>query len=499
MIFINLTITKSRAFFYVCLFFIFGIAAASFYDGFSQIEPFCYFAIFLLLLLPALILSGQYVRLALALIAFFIVGIWRVQISLPDDKYGIAAHNNEMLEFTALINSEPDVRLTAVKYRVAALSVAPANTNTSGRVLVSADPFPLYAYGDMVRIKCRLEAPEEFSGFAYDRYLAMDGIYSVCYRPQIGLIDTGRGNRVYALILGSKNKFRDSINLGLTEPQAGFARALMFGDRRAMPADLEDDFARTGLTHIVAISGMNITILSALSLNFLISLGLYRRQAYYFSVLLLIVFIIMIGLPASAVRAAIMGILVLTAQQFGRLSRAGNAMALAACLMLLLKPGLLRNDVGFQLSFLSVTGLVTLYPRLRSWYDNKKLPALAGMGDALLVTMAAIIFTLPVIAYNFSRVSLVAPLANILVVWGMAPIMILAIMAIAVSLVAPVLAVLAFFPCYLLLEYIIRTAGILSRWPPASLETGHVHYFWIFVYYLLLALILNKKRAGPDV
>lgn len=491
---IDIKITKSKIFFYSCLAFVFGVGIASFLVFFQKLNPIYYFAAGIVLILVAVAASKSILRLLILITAFFIFGIWRQQLSLPDNQLDISRYNNTAVEFIGKIDAEPDIRLNNVKYKLRALTIGQSDKRIKGKVLLNADLFPAYDYGDIIRVKCRLQTPTEFQSFAYDRYLAMAGIYSVCYQPEITLLDIGQGHKIYRYLLNKKYELRTIINSGLAEPHAGFARALMFGDRRGMPSDLEDDFTSTGLTHLVAISGMNITILAALCMNFLIAAGLYRKQAYYFSVILLIMFIFMIGLPASAVRAGIMGILVLTAQQLGRLNRSGNAIALAAVLMLLLNPALLRDDVGFQLSFLAVIGLVALYPRLKSWYEQKNYPALFGLGQALLITMSAIIFTLPIIAFNFSNVSLIAPLANILVGWAMAPIMMIIIFAIVATALFPILAPLWFFPAYVLLQYIIRAAGLLADIPHASLKIDHFSCIWIMIYYFSLLLALRLKR-----
>lgn len=483
--------TKGKAFFLVCLFFIFGIGAASYWALFSNIKEIWLFTAGISFLLISILISDQF-RFIFLLFAFFIFGIWRYQILLPDGQMNISDYNTKSVEFIAQIISEPDIRLNNIKYTVKVKEIMPEEIQSTGRVLITADPFPLYNYGDTIKVQCRLQAPEEFNGFAYDRYLAKSKIYSVCYRPEIKLLAYSSGNRLYRAILKLKNNFRDKINLGLTEPHAGFARALMFGDRSALPEELNLNFTRTGLTHIVAISGMNISILSVLCMNFLISAGLYRKQAFYFSVLFLLIFLIMIGLPASAVRAGIMGIMVLTAQQYGRLSRAKNSIVFTGMLMLFINPAILRDDIGFQLSFLSVFGLVVLYPLLKNWCEQINMPSLLGMTDAFLVTISAIIFTLPIIAYDFSTISLIAPLANILVVWAMAPVMILIIFAILFAYIMPGLAPVLFFPSYLLLEYIIRTAAYFGNLPFSSLNIEYVNFGWILGYYFFLTFVLKR-------
>ena len=273
----------------------------------------------------------------------------------------------------------------------------------------------------------------------------------------------------------------------------------MFGDKRGLPQEYLDYFSQTGTTHIMAISGMNITIIAALSLGLMLAIGLSRRQAFYLAVLLLIIFIILVGAPASAMRAGLMGFLVLWALKLGRLNKITNSIVLAGAIMLLINPKLLRYDIGFQLSFLAILGLVYFYPLINERLIKIKIPKLKGGREIFSMTIAAQVFTLPITAYNFSTVSLIAPLPNILIL-GFIPILTaLVFIAIFLTILWPSLSVIFFTPAWLILKYIILVCTVSAHIPLAYFKINYINIFWIFLYYLFFIGFLifnnfNKKK-----
>ena len=113
---------------------------------------------------------------------------------------------------------------------------------------------------------------------------------------------------------------------------------------------------------VIAVSGMHVVILSAILMEVLLACGLWRQQAFYFTVFFIFIYILLAGLPISGIRAGIMGIVYLLAQRVGRQNFSSRSVVLAGVLMLLVNPLLLIYDVGFQLSFLAVLGIINLGP-----------------------------------------------------------------------------------------------------------------------------------------
>ncbi|MEA3398561.1 MAG: ComEC family competence protein, partial [Patescibacteria group bacterium] len=368
-------LTKSKIFLICCLAVILGVGAASFLPAKWLVYDLWLFGgVMFGLVIAIFFWKNIKFRLVGLVILFLFLGIWRYAIGMPADTPDKIWHyNGENFSFVGIVADEPDVRENSIKYKVESKKFKNSNAskndfiNVSGLVLVTADLYPTYKYGDELEVACQLRAPEEFSGFAYDKYLARYDIYSVCYYPQITKLDINQSDCLYAKIFKIKDKLRTAINRGLPEPSAGLARAIVLGDKRAINDDLRVVFSRAGISHIVAISGMHISFLAVIVMGLLLWLGLARKPAVWAASLILFIYLLLIGLPASAMRAGLMGFLVMFALSVGRLNRLTNALVLTAAILLLINPRLLRDDIGFQLSFLAVIGIAFVYPLISQW------------------------------------------------------------------------------------------------------------------------------------
>jgi len=199
------------------------------------------------------------------------------------------------------------------------------------------------------------------------------------------------------------------------------------------------------------------------------------------------------------VRAGIMGIFVLLARQLGRASRATNALVFTAFVMLLFNPKILMFDAGFQLSFLATVGLVYINPIFQNY--AKRLPELFGVKDALVTTLSAIITTTPLILYQFGRLSIVAPLANILILPAIPITMAIGFAAGIAGMVSTAIGQIIVWPAWLLLEYMIRIAEVLSSWDFASIELGGFHWILMVVMYVVIWWVIwryNKVIKTPS-
>jgi competence protein ComEC len=471
-------ITNSKLFLFSCVSLVVGIVAASFLPIATVALGIIWFVVLLVSLVGVIIWWHKLpIRTGLLIILFFCLAIWRYGLTIPQDLPNkIWYYNGQVEQFTGKVVLQPKVNgaRTQLVVKVRSLQTEQSDEQLliSGRVLLFADTYPQYEFGDELAIKCKLQAPQPLDSFDYDRYLARSQIYSICFYPQISLL--AKHPNFFTYLYRVKQKLTAIINRGLTEPAAGLAIATLLGDNN-MPDSLQTMFSRTGLSHVVAISGMNISILSMLLLSLLLLVGVHRRQIIYYTTGILAIYILLIGAQASAMRAGILGFLALLAMHVGRLKHATNALAAAAAIMLLINPRALRDDVGFQLSFLAVLGIIWFYPWLKQliadrvkkkWQPQSRVGK-AGL-DIFLITITAQIFTLPVIAWNFKTISIIAPVANILVIWLLPLLLISLIAAIGLSLIIPVVTIWWFAPSLVMLKYMIAVATMLSGVPGAA-------------------------------
>ncbi len=298
----------------------------------------------------------------------------------------------------------------------------------------------------------------------------------------------------YSKIFSFKAKLAGLIDTGMSEPESSLARPIFFGGHKGLDQKVRDDFQKTGLTHIMAVSGFNVSILAVIVMAVLLALGISRRYSFYIAVMILAAYIVMVGLPASAMRAGLMGFLVLWALKLGRLNKMTNSLVLTAAVLLLINPKLLRDDVGFQLSFLAIAGLVYAYPILEAVWQKIKLPKLKGLSDGLLITLAAQVFTLPILAYNFSQISLIAPLANLAVLWTLPVLTIFILIALPLSWAVPGLSFIFFLPSLILTEYILIVVKYLAGLPFSYVAVDYLWWGWAVVYYAAAIFVVIKLR-----
>ncbi len=546
--------SRSRVFLYCTIFFILGVGIASCFDDNFLLHNVWFFAGIISFLVLIILFYKNKKILILSLFGLFLfLGIWRYSLSIPTNSPDkIWYYNGEKITFWGIINKEPDIRKDNQKLEVLVNSVETYHSaflQVEGKVLVTTDLYPEYNYGDILEITCNLQKPEKFNGFSYDRYLARYDIYSVCYWPERiqphpnPLLYKERGQKsplqphpnfplegerhnepsplkgelegvkvwFFKKIYSFKNSLREKINQNMNEPEASLAKAIILGDKKGIPKDLREKFSQLGLSHIIAISGMHISIIAGILMLILLEIGFTRKRAFVFATVFLFVYIAIIGFPASAIRAGIMGFLVLLALTMGRLSKMINLLFFAALILLLINPKLLRDDIGFQLSFLAVLGIGLVYPILDEFFnhilESTRLSclrfAMTGfIRDIINITISAQVFILPIIAMNFNQVSLVVVLSNLLVIWALPILMVTIIIALVLSFVFSSFNIIFFLPSVIILKYVIILTELLSSLPLAYVKIYYIWWVWIILYYIIVGviiLLLRPKRCNLEI
>ena len=337
----------------------------------------------------------------------FALGMVRANM-VQDELYRVRAQLPfwEKIEVVGTIVKYPDIRLDGVRY------TAQLQDASRARILVFAQRQPQFSYGDVISVRGKLQAPQPQNGFDYNAFLAKDGIVATLSAGEISKVGE-RGTIIGRALTGIRAKTEHTIDAILPQQDAALLGALLLGNDGTMTENFKDALNRAGLRHIVAVSGMNITIIVGLLSAFFISLGIRRKLSFIVTVIVIVLFVGLIGAPASAVRAAIMGLLIGVAPIIGRQSSGLRILICAAALMAFLSPLALRADLGFQLSFLAMLGIVLFAMPLTKLFFF--LPKTFGLRTIVPMTFAAQLTTLPLLVSAFGRISLVAPLTNLLV------------------------------------------------------------------------------------
>jgi len=481
--------TPSKTLFYFSLSFISGI----FLQSILKIpQIFVCGILFLGIILICLSLFLKKINFVIGFCLLFLaIGILRIQISEFDIKNDKLRQFNDtgkiVLEGTII--NEPDTRDTFQKLKVK------INDST---ILVTTNRYPEYKYLDKIKITGKLETPQETDEFSYKNYLMKDGIYFVMFYPKISKVSEVRLNtfeRGYSVLLFLKQKLRQSVQSNFSPPQSSILEGTILGDNGAMSNDLKNKLSITGLRHIIAVPGTHVVILSSIVMSLLIMVGLKRGNAFYFALAFICFYIILTGLPASGIRAGIMGGLYLLAQKLGRQSMGIRVIVLACAVMLIFNPLLLFYDVGFQLSFLAVIGLIYLEPMFTKIMKIFTKDKAENFIKIVSSTFAAQVFTMPIILYSFGNISFVSPITNLLVLPVVYWLMIFGFLSAFVGMFSITLGWIISVPCYFVLSYFLWVVDFFSQpWAIKTIE--NVNWIWLIIFYIIIGFatrFLNKK------
>lgn len=201
----------------------------------------------------------------------------------------------------------------------------------------------------------------------------------------------------------------------LPPDNAALLGGITLGARSSFSPQLKNAMVDSGTVHIVAVSGYNISIL-AIAVGNIAMLFLARRFAIWLAIGLILLFVAMVGTEASVVRAAIMGIAGLVGEFSGRPKDQGYAIVLAAACMVAWDPNIIRTDLGFGLSFLSLLGVVYLAPALRSLWRKTPDRGVLEWKENMDTTIGAQLGVLPILLGVFGKASLTSIAANVLII-----------------------------------------------------------------------------------
>ncbi len=503
--------SKGRIFLLLNLSFVGGVFL---FMLFKMSLVFIYFLGVGFIILAAVFWKEKKVKLIAFLGLFFILGFLRGYL-----------HENKILEEKSAYNSlidkevilkgmvsgeifESEKSSQIVLSRLSLRSAVPSATTAlplPGKILLFAEHGVFYDYGTLLQVKGKVSLAKPFGYFDYPRYLQQQRIYAIIFRPEISAIKENQGNFLLApttniLVWGHsqvfkvKDKFKEAAGYILPEPGVSVFKAMTLGLKKEVPKEVKENFRRSGVSHLMAVSGLHVSIIAMILLFLLLGLGLWRKHAFYLALAGIFFFVILVGAPPSAIRAGIMGFLLLLAVHLGRLSRATSAIVFAAAVMLLINP-ILIETVSFQLSFLATLGIIHLFPLFEKLFLIQ-VPDILKLKSIFWVTISAQAATLPVIIYHFKEASIIAPLINILVLPVVPFIMTFGLIAVFFYLLAKILGLVLAWPCFLLLEYLLFVVKLGSSFRFAAFEIKNFNLFFLIIYYLALIWLyfyLKKK------
>ena len=476
------------------------------------------FLLFLILLsLPFFALPVRWKFLPLVLSVAFSLGFLRFDISLQQhetarDEFAPFTQSGASYQFVGTVSERPKTAsfgrkaITLHVERVLPESGKTENVfhpsyDTQLRFLIR-DTMDQYHYGQILSVNGKLHTIENFQTengrvFDYRHYLEKENtFYQISPVEKVTIVGEEKPTLTTKLY-GVKDYFLRKIRYLLPHPESSLLAGILLGEKTALPDTLENAFRRTGLMHIVVLSGYNVSIVIMAMIFLLAWLPLrWRLIVASFGIL---AFTILVGAGPTVVRAALMASFLILSRMLGKVMIAERVLLVVAFIMVLVNPWILVYDISFQLSFLATYGLMELMPffeRILSFVPN-----LFEFRESLSATLSAQVFVMPLIVYAMGNLSLVSPLVNMLVLFMVPLAMLFGFLLVISSSLLPFLTPILILLSTYSLRYIIAVAQFFSSLRFANVEFPPFSSLWLVLTYGLIALFVwwKRKKWGESV
>lgn len=388
-------------------------------------------------------------------------------------------HDKQHLSFETTLLSEPQIIGNKQKIFT--------SLERGGRIFIITSLYPKFYYGDTLRI----------SGTLKYKSLGNKSTIMTMWYPKIEIVEDDPSTPLRVFLAIPSFIRQKSISLfekTLPPTSSALLLGIVFGVKESLPIHFSDSLRISGVFHVVAASGMNVTMAGGF-LSSVFSWFLKRQIAILLSVVGICLYAVIAGLDPPIVRASIMGILVFTARILGRQSLSLYGLFLSGFAMLFSSPSLIF-DVGFQLSFLATLGLLYIQPILEGGRNVKKLINNSILGEGVVTTVAAQVATLPILLSNFGMYSLWSIVANGLVLFSLPTLMVIGGLGAISGIILPLFGQLILYialPFLLYFEKIIMFFGELV----GVIEVKDLPWQFVVGYYsLLTGLILFFSRKN---
>jgi len=361
------------------------------------------------------------------------------------------------------------------------------------------------SYGDRILIKGKISRPRGPGNpgeFDYAKYLERNRIFSVlnAKAQDISILERGKGNPIVALAYKVRGRIGRLISGNLPEESANFLKAILLGLRQGIGNDLNDAFMRTGTIHLIAISGLNVGLITFLMLLMLRIIRVPKKAGIALTMIFLVFYAILTNGRPSVVRATVMVIALLLGLLIERDSSLWNSLGLAGLIILCYDPGALF-DIEFQLSFVSVISLLYITPKLeRFFHYDRKVAArfLSGWKryslEGFFVSLAAWIGILPLILYYFNILTPISVIANLIAVPLAFLITASSIPFLAFGLIFPPVAKVFGASTWFMCDALFRVNGLFAKIPLAYIYLPKPPAFLIALYYIFVIAFAERER-----
>lgn len=406
-----------------------------------------------------------------------------------------------------LLNIRPMKQYCGENVSVTAeVSGYPEETDYGCRVQTKLDGNTMLLYLDADGLTLRpgdvvtLEAEVIDASILNESYLAND-VSLLAFQTSEAEVDRAASVPLKYLPVQFAETFQTHIRRLFPDDTEGFVLALLTGDKSGLSYRLTTQLSTVGLSHVMAVSGLHISLLVGLIMT------VFRRKRFaaFLCIGAVVFFAAMLGFPPSVVRAMLMNIVLLMAPIFRRENDPPTSMGLALMVALLLNPWALAS-LSLQLSYLAVAGIMLFTEKITAWQERHFSVRETGRITRLLgrllrwaqktvaVTLGASVLTVPLALIRFGSTSLIAPIANLLVLWMISYVFFLTFPILLLGVIPPVGTALAWVLSWLI-RLIVRLIGLLSSVPFAAMYDENAYFLaWLLAAYAMFALFLLCKR-----
>jgi competence protein ComEC len=414
----------------------------------------------------------------------------------PDED--LLSHAESRIGLVGTIVREPDEREknTLVTLGDISLGIAGDGDLVSGRILIRAPRYPHLLYGDRVAVSGILKVPEPFETdggrqFDYPAYLAKDGIHFVMNSPRIERIGVGQGSAILATLIEFKQSFLSRIRRFIPAPEEGLLAGIIFGEQGGINKTLSDDFRKSGLVHVVVLSGYNLSVVADWIMKAVAFLP--RIAGLSLGAFGIVVYTLMAGASATAVRASLMALLVILAQGTRRKYDVTRALIIAGLMMVCANPKVLVFDRSFQLSFLATIAVIYVAPLFEKKFSL--IPEKYGFRGIIATTIATQVIVLPYLLYTSGTLSLLSLPANILVLPLVPATMFVGFLTGVLGFISSVIAVPIALLATSFLSWIIGVAEYVASLPLSGIVIPAFPFAWCVAVYVMMAIVIVRARG----
>jgi len=388
--------------------------------------------------------------------------------------------------------------ITSPQYSDASVRVTLWLPTEETKVLVSLPVYSHINYGDRLWVRGTLTKPTDFTTdlgktFPYEKYLLVRQIRYQLSWASIDSQEPASGLSLVGSLFKLKEKFIFALSKIFPEPHSALGAGILLGVKESLGRDFEVDLRRTGIIHIVVLSGYNVTVIALFIMTILSFLP--KRFALFFGALGIISFAIMVGGGPTVVRATLMALLALLAKASGRLYDVTLALILAGVVMVWHSPLILVYDIGFQLSFMATLGLIYLSPLIEPFLSI--VPKAYHLRELTATTLAAQVSVLPWILYQIGELSLASVPVNLLILPIVPLAMLLTFLSGLLFFVIPSVVLIFSVPAYFLLEYMVVVVSLFASVPLAILVFVNTPLVVVFLLYSLLFVWVWRNSRTP--